>query len=145
MLSCSVMSASMRPRDCSLPGSSAHGILSAGILDGLPCPRPVDLPDPGIEPVTPESPALTDGFFTTSTTWEAGMTALHNIGLIKKFIWFLHKLLQNLNKLSVQLNTWSSLGPGCPSPLNSGIQPWWETGASFRLSSSLSILLEPKS
>ena len=31
-------------------------------------PTPGDLPDRGIEP---ESPALADGFFTTSATWEA--------------------------------------------------------------------------
>ena len=35
---------------------------------GLPCFPPVDLPDPGIEPV---SLALAGRFFTTSTTWEA--------------------------------------------------------------------------
>ena len=34
---------------------------------GLPFPSPGDLPDPGIEPV---SPALAGGFFTASTTWE---------------------------------------------------------------------------
>ena len=38
---------------------------------GLLCPPPGDLPDPGIEPVSPTSPALADVFFTTSTTWEA--------------------------------------------------------------------------
>ena len=38
---------------------------------GLPCPPPGDLPDPGIEPMTLASPALADGFFTTSDTWEA--------------------------------------------------------------------------
>ena len=32
---------------------------------GLPCP-PGDLPDPGIEPASPASPALAGGFFTTS-------------------------------------------------------------------------------
>ena len=32
---------------------------------------PGDLPDPGIEPTSPESPALAGGFFTTSATWEA--------------------------------------------------------------------------
>ena len=32
---------------------------------GLPCPSPGDLPNPGIEPVSPESPALASGFFTT--------------------------------------------------------------------------------
>ena len=34
---------------------------------GLPCPPPVDLPDPGIEP---RSPALAGRFFTISATWE---------------------------------------------------------------------------
>ena len=43
------------PVDCSPPGSSIHGILQAGMLDGLPFPSPGDLPDPGIEP---RSPAL---------------------------------------------------------------------------------------
>ena len=43
------------PMDCSLPGSSVHGILQAGILSGSPFPSPGDLPDPGIEL---RSPAL---------------------------------------------------------------------------------------
>ena len=37
------------PMDCSLPGSSIHGILQTRILDGLPCSPPGDLPDPGID------------------------------------------------------------------------------------------------
>ena len=36
------------PMDCSLPGSSLHGILQARVLEWVP--SPVDLPDPGIEP-----------------------------------------------------------------------------------------------
>ena len=32
---------------------------------GLPFPTPRDLPDPGTGPVSPESPALAGGFFTT--------------------------------------------------------------------------------
>ena len=32
---------------------------------GLPFPSPGALPDPGIEPTSPPSPALADGFFTT--------------------------------------------------------------------------------
>ena len=43
------------PMDCSLPGSSVHGILQARILSGLPFLSPGDLPNPGIEP---RSPAL---------------------------------------------------------------------------------------
>ena len=37
----------------------------------LPSPSPGELPDPGIKPTSPTSPALAGGFFTTSTTWEA--------------------------------------------------------------------------
>ena len=37
---------------------------------GLPFPFPGDLPDPGIEPESPTSPALAGGFFTTSGSWE---------------------------------------------------------------------------
>ena len=58
------------PMDCSLPGSSFHGILLARILE-LSCPLPGDLPDSGIEPASLMSPALPGRFFTTSTTWEA--------------------------------------------------------------------------
>ena len=39
---------------------------------GLPCPPPEDLPNPGIGPESFKSPALSGGFFTTSTTWEWG-------------------------------------------------------------------------
>ena len=38
---------------------------------GWPCPSPVDLPDPGVQPESLVSPALANRFFTTSTTWEA--------------------------------------------------------------------------
>ena len=37
----------------------------------LPFPTPGNLPDPGIEPKSPESPALSGGFLTASATWEA--------------------------------------------------------------------------
>ena len=38
---------------------------------GLPFSTPGDLPDLGIEPVSLTSPALAEGFVTTSATWEA--------------------------------------------------------------------------
>ena len=38
---------------------------------GLPCPPPVDLPDPGIELTSLMSPALAGRFFTTRALWEA--------------------------------------------------------------------------
>ena len=53
------------PMDCSPPGSSVHGILQTEYWSGLPFPTPGDLPDSGIKPTSPESPALARGFFTT--------------------------------------------------------------------------------
>ena len=53
------------PMDCSPPGSSVHRISQAGILEWLPFPPPGDLPDPGIKPTSPVSPALASEFFTT--------------------------------------------------------------------------------
>ena len=49
--SCSTL---CNPMDCSPPGSSVHGILQTRILRvRLPCPSLGDLPNPGIEPVSP--------------------------------------------------------------------------------------------
>ena len=59
------------PVDCSLPGSSAHGILRQESWSGLPRPPPGDLLCLGIEPASLTPPALAGGFFTTSATWEA--------------------------------------------------------------------------
>ena len=38
------------------------GFSRQGYWSGLPCPPPGDLPDPGIEPASPTSPALAGGF-----------------------------------------------------------------------------------
>ena len=56
---------------CSPPDSSVHGILQARRLEWVAMASPGDLPDPGIEPKSPLSPALAGRFFTTSTTGEA--------------------------------------------------------------------------
>ena len=47
----SVVSDSLDPMDCSLPGSLVRGIFQARILDwsGLPFPSPGDLPHPGVK------------------------------------------------------------------------------------------------
>ena len=44
------------------------GFFGQEYWSGLPCPPPGDLPNPGIELM---SPALVGGFFTHWTTWEA--------------------------------------------------------------------------
>ena len=53
--------------DCTPPGPSVHGIFQARILNWVPFPSPRDLPDPGIEPVTPAFPVLAGAFFTTES------------------------------------------------------------------------------
>ena len=53
-----------KPMDCSPPGFSVHGISQARILELVVISSPGDLPDPGIEPM---SPALADRFFTTES------------------------------------------------------------------------------
>ena len=57
--------------DCSLPGSSGHGILRARLLVWVAGPSPGDLPDPGMEPVSLKSPALGGRLLITTATWEA--------------------------------------------------------------------------
>ena len=51
--------------NCSPPDSSVHGIFQARILEWVPFPPPGVLPDPGIEPKSPEPTALAGGFFPT--------------------------------------------------------------------------------
>jgi len=46
--------------DCSLPGSSVHGILQARIRSGLPCPPPGDILNAGIKRTPLTSPVLAD-------------------------------------------------------------------------------------
>ena len=57
------------PVECRPPGSSlSMGFSRREYWSGSPFPSPGDLPNPGIEP---EAPAVAEGFFTTSATWEA--------------------------------------------------------------------------
>ena len=53
------------PVDCSPSDSSVYGIFQARILEWVAISFPGDLPSPGIELTSPESPALTHGFITT--------------------------------------------------------------------------------
>ena len=45
------------PMDCSPPGSTVEFSMQE-YWSGLPCPSPGELPDPGIKPMSPASPAL---------------------------------------------------------------------------------------
>ena len=46
------------PMNCNPPGSSVHGILLARILEWVAIPFSGDLPNSGIKPESPVSPAL---------------------------------------------------------------------------------------
>ena len=51
---------------------------------GLPFPPPGCLPDPGIGPASCMAPALAEGFFSASATWEApnGLGILKHNGVV---------------------------------------------------------------
>ena len=52
-------------------------------------PTPGDLADPGIEPLTPASPALTGGFFTTAPPGKPTLThsvqSVQSLGRVRLF------------------------------------------------------------
>ena len=56
------------PMDCNPPGMPLSMEFSRQeYWSRLPFPTPGDLPNPGIEPMTPMSSALAGGFFTTAS------------------------------------------------------------------------------
>ena len=64
MTACSVVQSCLT---LSPPGSSVHGVLQERILEWGAMPSSRDLPDPGIDPVSPVSPTPEGEFFTTET------------------------------------------------------------------------------
>ena len=59
------------PWTISLEAPLSMGFPRQEYWSGLPFPSPGDLPNPGIKPESPESPALAGRSFTTGATWEA--------------------------------------------------------------------------
>ena len=57
--------------DCSLPGSSVHGILQERTLEWVAMPSSRGSSRPSDRTPSLMSPALAGGVFTTSATWEA--------------------------------------------------------------------------
>ena len=58
------------PVDCSLAGSSVHGILQQEYWSGLPWPPPGDFPTQGLSSYVSRLLHWQAGFFTTRATWE---------------------------------------------------------------------------
>ena len=56
---------------------------------GLPCSLPGDIPNPGIEPASLMSPALTGGFFTTSTIWCTDISTYDDLWHLTVVLWLL--------------------------------------------------------
>ena len=91
------------PMDCSPPGSSVHEILQARILEWVAISFSRGVPDPGIEPGSPE---LTGGF---STTEPPGKSIKYFYLLLKISVsWRPPWHLPGLNHPpGVELRTWS--------------------------------------
>ena len=62
------------PEDCSLPRSPVHGIFQPKVMEWATIYSSKGSLDPGIEPASPVSPALADGFFTTALSYFFGFT-----------------------------------------------------------------------
>ena len=57
------------PLTIACQASLSMGFFRQEYWSWLSCPPPVDLPDPGIKPMSPASRALAGRFFTMSTPW----------------------------------------------------------------------------
>ena len=86
----------------------------------LPCPSPGNLPDPGIKPASPTSPALADGFFTSTTLEATYQDAVDKISCavefgkcfpvgslrpVAHFIW-VRNIIQQENHLGLVFSLW---------------------------------------
>ena len=89
------------PTDCSPPGSSVHGI-SQEYRSRLSFPPPGDLPNPGIKPVCPATPAL-QAESAKKCAWVMGQfeTTEQNESNAKVYEW------SNLNmEFAIQCSNW---------------------------------------
>ena len=96
-----------------LPAPLSRGFSWQEYCSRLPCPPPVDLPKPGIEPTSLTSPALAGEFFTPHTTWEA--LSVGQMGL--KFLFSFINKKQRVLDLFLSIIT-STKNLGLITPLN---------------------------
>ena len=92
--------------DCSLTGSSAHGISRQEYWSGSPCPSPGDLPGPGTEPISRTSPALAGGFFTTNAIWEAHIKKYTCLKYTVQLLWYIQSCPTTLLPNARTLPSW---------------------------------------
>ena len=146
--------------DCSLPGSPVLGTLQARILERVAFPSPGHLPNPGIEPMSPVSPALAGRFFTTEPPKEAlrvylcsNKLSLYFLNLFASFrknLWILSQWRTSNSPAILEPGGWKGVelqeeGKGCRlwawcppasliwSTVLDGCLPWWHLAPSISL------------
>ena len=98
------MSNSCNPMDCSLLGSSVHGISQARIPEWLPFPSPGDLPNPGIK--------------IESLAWQVDFLPLHHLGRP------VNLLLSHFSCVWLCVTPWTAAHQAPPSLGFSKQEPW---------------------
>ena len=97
--------------DCSLPGSSVHGILQARILEWVAMSSSRGSSQPRMESMSLLSPALAGRFFTTSTTWEVPISGIE------------FSSVQSLSQVWLFATPWTAARQGSLSITNSWSPP----------------------
>ena len=91
------------PMDCSPPGSSAHGMLQARMLEWLPWPPPGDRPHPWIEPASPAATVLPPDSLRPSHLWNP-----------RRWLVFLNHISQTCFSYCLR---WEATNTNCQAPL----------------------------
>ena len=86
------------------PGSTVHGTSQARYWSGLPFPSPGGLPDPGIKPTSPLSPAVVRGFFTTEPSGEP--PNVYTLQLIFFLEYWYHCMLEKEMAIASSIIVW---------------------------------------
>ena len=116
VLRCSVVSDSASPWTIAQQAPLSLGFCQQEYWSGVPLPPPGDLPNPGIQPVSPTYPALAGRFFTTSATWEAQPEsylwnlASQDFNILSEWPWTCFQRLQWSSEAWTTAGIWKQLG-----------------------------------
>ena len=112
------------PMDCSLPGSSSHGISLEGYWSGLPFPSPGHLRDPGIDPV---SPALAGGRLSLLGCTKRAYSLAAVCGLFVAWLLSLHSTGPSMDSVAVVHGvSWSVACGILPGQGSNPCSPHWQ-------------------